>query len=162
MLSALIVGVAGILLAHTLTAFSPKQFYFTLQFALVAMLVVGGPTTVTGAVGGAAVVALLQELARRLEGALAGASIGEIEIAGIFGLQEITLGVLILLVMYRRRDGLFGRVEVDELILRRRGRQRPAGATEPPAGEGEATAGDAVMSTTAARDEFTLRPGGSR
>ena len=71
-LSALIVGVAGILLAHTLTAFSPKQFYFTLQFSLVAMLVVGGPTTVTGAVGGAAVVALLQELARRLEGALAG------------------------------------------------------------------------------------------
>ena len=48
-LSALVVGLAGVLLGHTLTAFSPKQFYFTLQFALVAMLVVGGPTTVTGA-----------------------------------------------------------------------------------------------------------------
>lgn len=126
LLSAVIVGVAGILLGHTLTAFSPKQFYFTLQFALVAMLVVGGPTTVTGAVGGAFVVSLLMEIARRVEGALHGAMIGDFEIAGLFGLQEITLGVLILLAMYRRRDGIFGRLELDE-ILRRRRHPRPPG-----------------------------------
>jgi branched-chain amino acid transport system permease protein len=133
LLSAVIVGVAGILLGHTLTAFSPKQFYFTLQFALVAMLVVGGPTTVTGAVGGAVVVSLLMELARRIEGALHGASIGGFEIAGVFGLQEITLGVLILLAMYRRRDGLFGRVELDEMIRRRLDRRRPGRPGSPAA-----------------------------
>ncbi len=143
-LSALVVGVAGILLGHTLTAFSPKQFYFTLQFSLVAMLVVGGPTTVTGAVGGAAVVALLQEIARRVEGALAGASIGGVEIAGIFGLQEITLGVVILLVMYRRRDGLFGRIEADEIILRRWARRAAAGGASPPPADAGATAGGAT------------------
>lgn len=126
LLSAVIVGVAGILLGHTLTAFSPKQFYFTFQFALVAMLVVGGPTTVTGAVGGSFAVSLLMEVARRFEGALHGASLGGLEIGGIFGLQEVTLGVLILLVMYRRRDGLFGRVELDEVLLRWR-RRREAG-----------------------------------
>jgi len=138
LLSAVIVGVAGILLGHTLTAFSPKQFYFTLQFALVAMLVVGGPTTVTGAVGGAAVVSLLMELARRIEGALHGATIGGFEIAGVFGLQEITLGVLIILAMYRRRDGLFGRVELDEVIRRRRDRRRPdhTGASATPSTQG--------------------------
>lgn len=123
LLSAVIVGVAGILLGPTLTAFSPKQFYFTFQFALVAMLVVGGPTTVTGAVGGSFAVALLMEVARRLEGALHGASLGGLQIGGIFGLQEVTLGVLILLVMYRRRDGLFGRAELDEVILRWRRRR---------------------------------------
>jgi branched-chain amino acid transport system permease protein len=138
LLSALIVGVAGILLGHTLTAFSPKQFYFTLQFALVAMLVVGGPTTVTGAVGGSFAVSLLMEVARRVEGAIHGASLGGLEIAGIFGLQEVTLGVLILLVMYRRRDGLFGRAELDEVLLRWRRRREAAGATAPPGDPGPA------------------------
>ena len=139
LLSAVIVGVAGVLLGHTLTAFSPKQFYFTLQFALVAMLVVGGPTTVTGAVGGSFAVSLLMEIARRVEGALHGASLGGVEIAGIFGLQEITLGVLILLVMYRRRDGLFGRAELDEVVLRWRRRREAGGGTAPPRDPGTAT-----------------------
>ena len=119
MLSAVVVGVAGVLLGQTLTAFSPKQFYFTLQFALVAMLVVGGPTTVTGAVGGSFVVALLMEVARRLEGVINGLTIGSVTLNGVFGLQEITLGLLILVVMYRRRDGLFGRTEFDEAIVER-------------------------------------------
>lgn len=142
LLSAVIVGLAGVLLGHTLTAFSPKQFYFTYQFALVAMLVVGGPSTVTGAVGGAFAVSLFLEIARRVEGALNGASIGGLEIGGIFGLQEITLGVLILAVMYRRRDGLFGRRELDEVLLgwwRRRG----DGGGAVPAVEPDAAAAEA-------------------
>ena len=135
LLSAVIVGVAGILLGETLTAYSPKQFYLTLQFALVAMLVVGGPTTVTGAVGGSFAVALLLEIARRAEGMLHSASIGGFEIAGIFGLQEVTLGALILLVMYRRRDGIFGRAELDEVLLRWWWRRRAiaGGTAGPPA-----------------------------
>ena len=127
MLSAIIVGVAGILLGHTLTAFSPKQFYFTLQFALVAMLVVGGPTTVTGAVGGSVIVSALVEIARRFEGVFAGLSIGGTTIQGVFGLQEVTLGLLIILVMYRRRDGLLGRLELDEFLVGRWLRQRHSG-----------------------------------
>lgn len=127
LVSALVVGTAGILLGHTLTAFSPKQFYLTLQFALVAMLVVGGATTVTGAVGGAFLVALLLEAARRLEGVLNGMTIGGAPIRGVFGLQEIALGLVILLVLYRRRDGMFGRVELDEALVswwsRRRARR---------------------------------------
>ncbi len=117
MLSALVVGVAGVLLGHTLTAFSPKQFYFTLQFALLAMLVVGGSTTVTGAVGGAVLISLLTEMARRLEGLLSGFTVGDFTLQGIFGLQEVTLGLAIIFVMYRRSDGLFGRLELDETLL---------------------------------------------
>jgi branched-chain amino acid transport system permease protein len=91
------------------------------------MLVVGGPTTVTGAVGGSFAVSLLMEGARRLEGALHGASLGGLEIGGVFGLQEVTLGILILLVMYRRRDGLLARAELDEVALRWR-RRRAGGS----------------------------------
>ncbi len=130
MLSAVVVGVAGILLGHTLTAFSPKQFYLTFQFALVAMLVVGGPTTVTGAVGGSFLVSLLLEIARRLEGVFTNLSIGGVTVRGVFGLQEVTLGLLIILVMYRRRDGLFGRLELDELLTARWIRRRGSGGED--------------------------------
>jgi branched-chain amino acid transport system ATP-binding protein/branched-chain amino acid transport system permease protein len=108
LLSALIVGLAGALLGFTLTAFSPKQFYFTLQFELVAMLVVGSSTTVSGAVGGTFLVSLLMEAARRVEAAMNGQ---------VFGLQEITLALVILATMYWRRDGLFGLREADEILI---------------------------------------------
>ena len=117
MLSAIVVGLAGVLLGHTLTAFSPKQFYFTLQFALLAMLVVGGPSTVTGAVGGALLVSALEEIARRVEGMLSGLTLGDFTLNGIFGLQEVTLGLVIIIVMYRRSNGLLGLSELDEVLL---------------------------------------------
>jgi branched-chain amino acid transport system permease protein len=135
LLSAVVVGVAGVLLGHTLTAFSPKQFYLTLQFALLAMLVVGGPTTVTGAVGGAVLISLLTEAARRLEGLLSGFTVGDFTLHGIFGLQEVSLGLAIIFVMYRRSDGLFGRLELDETLLARHRRSatpdNPAASTQP-------------------------------
>jgi branched-chain amino acid transport system permease protein len=109
LLSALVVGVAGALFGFTLTAFSPKQFYFTLQFEYVAMLVVGGASTVSGAIGGTILVSLLMEVARRVEGIANGQ---------FFGLQEIVLGTLILAVMFGRKDGLFGFTEAEELIAR--------------------------------------------
>ncbi|GAB3119635.1 branched-chain amino acid ABC transporter permease [Glaciibacter psychrotolerans] len=115
-LSALIVAAAGVLMAHELTAFSPKQFYISLQFMLVAMLVVGGQSTVTGAVVGTVIVATLLEVARRVEIGLNGFTIGDFTIQNVFGLQEITLGLLILAVMFWRRDGLFAFDEADDLV----------------------------------------------
>lgn len=137
-LSAVMVGLAGALLGHSLTAFSPKQFYITLQFQLVAMLVVGGASTVSGAVGGTFIVALLLEGARRLEVALYGVVIGPVELH-LFGLQTFTMGALILVTMYRRRDGLFGHRELDEVLVawaRRRVRSPGSGEGERDAGTG--------------------------
>ncbi|HEX5994875.1 MAG TPA: branched-chain amino acid ABC transporter permease [Jiangellales bacterium] len=115
-LSALVVAVAGVLLGHELTAFSPKQFYISLQFMLVAMLVVGGQATVTGAVVGTFLVSLLMEGARRLETYLNGLTIAGFTIQNVFGLQEIVLGLLIIAVMFWRRDGLFDFDELDEKL----------------------------------------------
>jgi branched-chain amino acid transport system permease protein len=49
-LSAVLAGLGGVLLGHFLGAFSPSQFYLTYTVTIVAMLIVGGGGTVTGAV----------------------------------------------------------------------------------------------------------------
>lgn len=110
-LGAVLAGAAGALLAHFLGAFSPKDFYFNLTFMLLAMLILGGITTVSGAVGGAAVIMLIVELLRKLEG---GVDLGFLKLPTVFGLTDIGIGVAILVVMYRLQDGLFGVRELDE------------------------------------------------
>ena len=54
--SALLAGVGGGLWGHFITSFSPNAFYLKETFLILAMLVIGGPNTVTGAVVGAFVV----------------------------------------------------------------------------------------------------------
>jgi ABC-type branched-subunit amino acid transport system permease subunit len=51
-LSAFAAGLAGGLFAHFITSFTPKAFFLSETFVVLAMLVIGGPATVTGAVLG--------------------------------------------------------------------------------------------------------------
>lgn len=113
-LSAVVAGASGVLLAHFLGAFSPKDFYFNLTFLLMSMLILGGISTVSGAVGGTAVIVVMVDLLRRLEG---GASVFGVDLPEVFGLTDIGVGLVILVVMYRLRDGLFGVREVDERLF---------------------------------------------
>lgn len=119
-LSAGVVALAGVALGHFLGAFSPKKFYFVDTFALLAMLIVGGMTTMTGAVVGAVVITLVTEVLRRLEG---GIEVLGIELPEVFGLTQIGIGLMILAVMFRRREGLAGFDEWDERLFRRQRRQ---------------------------------------
>lgn len=113
-LGALVSGAAGVLLAHFLGAFSPKDFHFSLTFLLMSMLILGGVSTVSGAVGGTALIVLMVDLLRRLEG---GAEVLGLKLPEVFGLTDIGVGLVILAVMYRLRDGLFGLREVDERLF---------------------------------------------
>jgi branched-chain amino acid transport system permease protein len=129
-LGAAMAGISGALLAHFITAFSPKQFYFALTFNYLVMLIIGGPATVAGAVGGAAIVIVITEV---LRGPEAGFQIGSFSFGPFFGATQIILALLMLLVMYFRRDGLFGLREPDELLIewldkrhKRRRRAAPA------------------------------------
>ena len=106
-LGALVSGAAGVLLAHFLGAFSPKDFHFNLTFLLMSMLILGGISTVSGAVGGTALIVVMVDLLRRLEG---GAEVLGLKLPEVFGLTDIG-------VMYRLRDGLFGLREVDERLF---------------------------------------------
>ncbi|MEM6762817.1 MAG: branched-chain amino acid ABC transporter ATP-binding protein/permease, partial [Pseudomonadota bacterium] len=101
-------AVAGALYGHMLGAFSPGTFYFSLTFALVAMLIVGGMATVSGAVCGVVVVTLLQDTVRQLEG---GFTVGGVEMPAVFGLTTVALSMAILLVIWLRPEGLLGRRE---------------------------------------------------
>ncbi len=50
--SAFIAGVGGGLWAHFITSFSPYSFYLNETFVVLAMLVIGGPYSVSGRGGG--------------------------------------------------------------------------------------------------------------
>lgn len=112
-LGAILSGAAGVLFAHFIGAFSPKDFYFNFTFMLLAMLILGGITTVSGAVVGSAVIMLIVELLRKLEG---GVDFGVFSLPTVFGLTDIGIGLAILLVMYRLQDGLLGVREIDEQV----------------------------------------------
>ena len=66
-LSGFVVGAAGALYGHYIVTFSPDQFYFDITFLTIAMLVVGGMTSVTGAVIGCYLLTIVNEVFRRWE-----------------------------------------------------------------------------------------------
>lgn len=121
-ISAGVMAAAGALLAHFLGAFSVKKFYFTDTFFLLAMLIIGGAATVTGAVTGTILITLVSEVLRRLEG---GFEFAGLSIPAIFGTTQIGIALIILFTMYRRPQGIFGAREWDEMIFSHRSRPRP-------------------------------------
>ena len=137
-LSAALASVAGVLVAHNLGVFSPREFYFTQTFMFLVMLIVGGMSTVSGAVIGTVLVTALVEVLRRVE---EGPQILGIELPQVFGLTTIGLGVAIIVVLIWRREGLTGYREVDEYVPWRpqaagaaRG-EAPADLDDPPAAD---------------------------
>ena len=110
---AMLSGLAGAMFAHVLTVFSAKEFYFDLTFSIIAMMVVGGMASVTGAVAGAILVTMLIEILRRLEN---GFSLGFVEVPQVFGLTEIGLSLAILAILYTGQSGLLGFREVDSFL----------------------------------------------
>jgi branched-chain amino acid transport system permease protein len=112
--SGFIMGMGGGLWAEYNVAFGPRQFFFSLTFALLAVLVVGGLGSVSGAVLGAVIVTAASEIMRRLE-----------DRTGIGGLANIAVSLMILLVLYRRPDGILGRSEMDDVLGRYLARWRP-------------------------------------
>lgn len=113
-LSAAIMALSGALIAHFLGAFSPKKFYFSDTFLLLAMLIVGGMSTVTGAITGAVTITLVTEILRRFEG---GFSVAGIEMPTVFGTTQIGIGLIILFAMFRKPEGLAGLKELEERFL---------------------------------------------
>ena len=163
-LSAGLVALAGVMLGHFLGAFSPKKFYFVDTFALLAMLIVGGMTTVTGAILGAISITAVTEILRRLEG---GIEIAGVQLPEVFGTTQIGIGLIILIVMFKRAEGLSGFDEWDERLF---GRRAPASAPDsaddfvPPARQGETLAADGATKRFAGLTavdgvSLTLAPG---
>lgn len=118
--SALIAGLAGGLWAHYITSFSPKAFYMSEMFLLVSMLVIGGAGSITGAVSGTALVTLARELLRQAEALINNAHALPFE---VYGLTELVMAVLMVVVLIWRPGGVVGGHE-PRLRLARRGKEK--------------------------------------
>lgn len=102
-LSAAIAGAGGGLYAQFLGILTIDPFYLGLTFITLAMLVVGGMSSLSGAVAGVFAVTIIVELLRVAE---RGVSLGAIDIGLPLGSQEIGLGVLMALILIFRPNGL--------------------------------------------------------
>ena len=104
--SAFFAGAAGSLWAHQVTAITPSSFSFLITFNVIVMLIVGGTSSVPGAVTGAVLMTLVPEALRRLETVLA--------VGGtpLYGLSQIVVAGAVTLIMIFRPQGLLGGVAV--------------------------------------------------
>jgi branched-chain amino acid transport system permease protein len=107
--SAFFTAVAGSLYAHFITSISPTAFYFDLTFKVITMLVVGGMGSVSGSVIGTVLVVALAEGLRRVE-----------DVTLLYGISQIILAVIFILIIIFRREGLLGQREIplDRLFVK--------------------------------------------
>jgi len=103
--SAFIAGVGGTLWAHYITFFSPYSFYLTETFVVLAMLVIGGPYSVSGAVVGTLVVTTVREILRAIENYV---NILQVFPEGFFGFTEVVLAIVLILILVFRPAGIMG------------------------------------------------------
>jgi branched-chain amino acid transport system permease protein len=114
-LSAFVCGLAGGLYAQLSGSFGPDAFFLPTTFTVVAMLVVGGRYSLSGAVIGTLFVAAVAEGLRRIEG---GVDLGVVRVPARPGLQEVGLAVALLLTLLLRPRGITGGREVSLTDLR--------------------------------------------
>lgn len=107
-ISAAIVGAGGALEAQFLGVVNPDAFYLNQTFLFIAMLVVGGSASLTGAVVGVLGLSLLVELLLRLE---QGVALGTAVLKLPSGSQEIVLGVVMIVMLLLKPRGLMGSTE---------------------------------------------------
>jgi len=129
-LSAAFAAVGGALYMKFLGSLAPTTFSFDpVVIVTLVMFIVGG-RSVSGVVIGATIIAVIDEMLKRLENT-----------TGKAGIEIIGLSVIFTLVMVFRPQGLLGRWEVDELAARwwRRRRGRTTRSTRTAVGEGRGT-----------------------
>ena len=114
---AVLAGIAGALTVHQISVITPASYGIPLAFNLVVMIVVGGLGSITGAVLAAVTLSVLAEMLKPLEESL-----------GLYGLSQLLMALLLILVLRFRPKGLFGSAEP--------WRPRAAGSRAAPCGGG--------------------------
>jgi branched-chain amino acid transport system permease protein len=104
-LSAALVGAGGGLYAQFLGILTVDTFYLSLSFITIAMLVVGGMGSLTGAVSGVIVVTVIVQLLRYSEH---GVMFGSTQLKLPESSSELGLGVLLALILIFRPNGVSG------------------------------------------------------
>lgn len=102
-ISAFVIGMAGALYASFLGVVTPDAFYLGLTFISLAMLVVGGMNSLSGAVLGVVAISAIIEALRMLE---KGVDLGVGRVAIPNGIQEIAIGIVMIVILVFRPSGL--------------------------------------------------------
>ncbi len=103
MVSAVLMAAAATMWSLNSLAFGPEQFFFEETFALLAMLIIGGMRSVSGAVAGAGLVLLVSEALRNVQ---RGFTLGPIDVGSLSGLTSMVIALCILAVLVWRPAGL--------------------------------------------------------
>ncbi|MFC3722054.1 branched-chain amino acid ABC transporter permease [Neoaquamicrobium sediminum] len=104
-ISAFFFAIGGVLFGHFLGTLAVNMFWLNMTFLTLAMLVVGGLRSLTGAVIGALAVASIRGVLRAFE---QGVQIGGGTLQIPQGMQEIALAVILLLILVYRPQGIVG------------------------------------------------------
>ncbi len=126
--SGAIMGMGGALYAHSIGIVTPDTFYLGLTFITLSMLVVGGMSTLSGAVVGVLILSTLIQGLRWLE---AGVQVGQSTFALPGGVQEIALGAVMILILMFRPAGIMGNRDLTLPRSAARGGAEQPGATRP-------------------------------
>jgi branched-chain amino acid transport system permease protein len=102
-LSAFLVGIGGGLFGQVQGAVTPDAFFLQPTFLAIAMLVVGGIGSLSGAVIGVLVITIMRELLTRLE---LGVTIGSFEVRAPFGVGNLAISIMMLAILIKRPVGL--------------------------------------------------------
>lgn len=102
-LSAFIVGLGGTFYVQTQGAFEPTAFYLNATLIAMAMLIVGGRSSLSGAVVGVLVLSTLSRILGDLE---AGVNLGAISLQVPPGVRDVGLALTMLVILVTRPDGL--------------------------------------------------------
>jgi len=125
-ISASLAALGGALYGHYIGTFSAASFGFSLTFFIIAMLVIGGINSLSGAVVGVIAVQVLSETMRTIETK----GLGPIPVIDSPGLTEMVLALILLIVLIARPDGITGGKEITALV-RSRKKANPSKETAP-------------------------------
>ena len=156
LVSVVIVAIAASLRVYSIGNITPKFFFFEYTLVTLVMLIVGGRTSVTGAMAGVAIISAAREIARRVatDGyELFGLSLDSSATDWFFreGLPDIVLGAAMLGFMIVRPNGLLHDWELDRWMLRR---SRRGAVAEPAPAEGVGPQPPSTLTVTGASVVF--------
>jgi branched-chain amino acid transport system permease protein len=134
-ISAFVMGIGGVLQAHFIGSIAVKNFWLGLTFLSLAMLIVGGQRSLTGAVVGAVAISAIVEALRRVE---VGVDLGVATLSVPLGAQELGVAVVMLLILIFRPSGIMGGREISSPFETRRRAQFLAALRQNAAKPGQA------------------------
>ena len=140
-LSGFFMGLGGVLQAHYVGSIAVRGFWLGPTFIALAMLMVGGQRSLTGAVVGVIVISVLQEVLRKIE-----------VIIQLYGLSQLFIALLMLTILIIRPTGLAKGREVPWPFAGRGAGAEPARAKPPAAAPAIVAAGGDMEERLEAHD----------